>query len=87
MECNLFTQNFGAKKVLCALCDDFHVEEILIPPDTQINNCLSYCCTSKLNHTYKIEIIEAQLSPFVHKGDEEDCQPFIYLYDNNVQGR
>jgi hypothetical protein len=86
-EHNLFTPNFGAKKVVCALCDEFHVEERLIPPDTQISNYLLYCHTSKLNHTNKIEIVEAQLHPFVHKGDEEDCQPFIYLYDKDVQGR
>jgi hypothetical protein len=38
---NLFTPNFGAKKIVCALCDEFHVEERLIPPDTQINDHLS----------------------------------------------
>jgi hypothetical protein len=41
----------------------------------------------KLNQTNKIEIVEAQLYWLVHKGDEEDCQPFIYLYDKDSQGR
>jgi hypothetical protein len=86
-EYNLFKPNFGAKKVVCALRDEFHVEQKLIPPDTQISNRLSYCCTMKLNHTNKIEIVKAQFNPFVHRGDEEDCQPFIYLYDKDVQGR
>jgi hypothetical protein len=86
-EHNLFTPNFGAEKVVCALHDEFHVEERFIPPDTQINNHLSYCHTSKLNHTNKIEIVDTQLHPFVHIGDEEDCQSFIYLHDKDVQGR
>jgi hypothetical protein len=86
-KCNLFMPNFGAKKVVHALHDEFHAEERLIPPDTQINNHLLYSRTLKLNHTNKMDIVEAQLCPFVHKGDEEDCQPFIYLYDKDVQGR
>ncbi len=57
-EQNLFTPNFGAKKVVRALQDESHVEEILIPPDTQINNCLSYCRTSKLN--FRSAIIEEE---------------------------
>jgi hypothetical protein len=54
---------------------------------SQINNRLSYCRTSRLNHTNMIDIIEAQLGRFVVKGDEGDCQPFIYLCDKDSQGR
>jgi hypothetical protein len=86
VEGDLFTPDFGAKKVVHALCDEFYVEEILIPPDTQVNNHLSYYRNSKLNHTNKIEIVEAQLCPFVHKGDDEDYQPFIYHYDKMFKG-
>jgi hypothetical protein len=34
-----------------------------------------------------IDVIEAQLRRFALKGDEEECQPFIYLYDKDSQGR
>jgi hypothetical protein len=40
-----------------------------------------------MNHTNMIDVVEAQLGHFVLKGDEEDCQPFIYLYDKDSQGR
>jgi hypothetical protein len=83
----LFTPNFGAKKVVHALRDELNVEDSLIPPDSQINNHLHYCRTSRLNHTNMIDVVEAQLGCFVLKGDEEDCQPFIYLYDKDSQGR
>jgi hypothetical protein len=86
-ERNLFAPNFGAKKVVCALRDEFNVKESLIPPDLQINNRLHYCRTSRLNHTNMIDVIEAQLRRFALKGDEEECQPFIYLYDKDSQGR
>jgi hypothetical protein len=75
-----------ASKVL-GYIDEFHIEEILIPSDTQINNHLYYCCTLTLNHTNMIEVLEAQLGWLVHKGDEEDCQPFIYFYNKDSQGR
>jgi hypothetical protein len=74
---NLFTPNNRAKKVVRALQEEFSVDESLIPPDSQINNCLSYCRSSRLNHTYMIDVVEAQLGRFVLKGDEGDCQPFI----------
>jgi hypothetical protein len=86
-EPNLFTPNYGAKKVVRALREEFSVEESLIPPDLQINNHFSYCRSSRLNHTNMIDVVEAQLGRFVLKGDEEDCQPFIYLYDKDSQGR
>jgi hypothetical protein len=86
-EQNSFTTNFRAKKVVHVLWDELNVKETLIPPETQINNHLSYCHTLKLNHTNMIDVIEAQLGHFVLKGDEEDCQPFIYLYDKDSQGR
>ena len=86
-ERNLFTPNYGAKKVVRALREEFSVDESLIPPDSQINNRLSYCHTSRLNNTNMIDVIEAQLGRFVLQGDEEDCQPFIYLCDKDSQGR
>jgi hypothetical protein len=45
-EQNLFTPNYGAKKVVRALREAFSVDESLIPPDSQINNRLSYCRSS-----------------------------------------
>jgi hypothetical protein len=86
-ERNLFTPNYGAKKVVRALREEFSVDESLIPPDSQINNRLSYCRSSRLNHTNMIDVVEAQLGRFVLQGDEEDCQPFIYLCDKDSQGR
>jgi hypothetical protein len=86
-ERNLFTPNYGAKKVVRALQEEFSVDESLIPPDSQINNHLSYCCSSRLNHTNMIDVVETQLARFVLKGDEGDCQPFIYLCDKDSQGR
>jgi hypothetical protein len=47
-ERNLFTPNYGAKKVVCALREEFSVDKALISPDSQINNHLSYCHTSRL---------------------------------------
>jgi hypothetical protein len=73
--------------VVRALREEFSVDESLIPPDSQINNHLSYCRSSRLNHTNMIDVVEAQLGCFVLKGDEEDCQPFIYLCDKDSQGR
>ncbi len=46
-ERNLFTPNYGAKKVGRALREEFSVDESLIPPDSQINNSLSYCRSSR----------------------------------------
>ncbi len=66
-ERNLFTPNYGAKKVVCALREEFSVDESLIPPDLQIDNRLSYCRSSRLNHTNMIDVVEAQLGRFVLK--------------------
>jgi hypothetical protein len=85
-ERNLFTPNYGAKKVVRALREEFSVDESLIPPDLQLNNHLSYCRTSRLNHTNMIDVVEAQLGRFVLKVMKGTVSPLSTYVIKIVKG-
>ncbi len=85
-ERNLFTPNYGAKKVVRALREEFSVDESLIPPDSQLNNHLSYCRTSRLNHTNMIDVVEAQRGRFVLKVMKGTVSPLSTYVIKIVKG-
>lgn len=70
-----------------ALRQQYQLPDKLIPSRKQINNRLSYWRTKFAKNTNHVDVAEAELRRFVRVGDEEDQQPFIYLYDVDANGR
>jgi hypothetical protein len=75
------------KQVFHQLHNEFCIPDDQIPSDKAINNRLSYYHKLIGQHTNSIEVAKAELCHYIFMGEEEHCEPFIYLYDTDDTGR